>query len=130
MGLPELDRFFDKILALLRSIQAAIDSIAETIRRYIEFLQSRLRELQAFLNKINALIQRLLRFFFSITPAAGLILVAEGTQGVISGLIASQNKPTNPPATERDSYGGGVILVAGGIPNIVLDLFRALFAAA
>jgi hypothetical protein len=128
MGLPEIDRFFDKILALLRSIQAAVDSIAETIVRYIEFLQSRLRELQAFLNRINTLIQRLLRFFLSITPAAGLVLVGQGTQGIISGLTASQNKPLPPIGTERDSYAGGVILVAGGIPNVVLDIFRAFFA--
>ena len=126
-GIPAIDRFFDQILALLRSIQAAIESIAETIRRYIEFLQSRIRELQAFLNRINALIQRLLRFFFSITPAAGLIVVAPGTDGVTTALVGSQNKPIGPPNPESDSYGGGIVLFAGGIPNLAIDVFRALF---
>lgn len=126
-GIPAIDRFFDQILALLRSIQAAIESIAETIRRYIEFLQSRILELQAFLNRINALIQRLLRFFFSITPASGLVLVAPGTQGIISGLVSATNKPIEPNPAERDSIGGGVVLLAGGIPNIALDIFRAFF---
>ena len=126
-GLPSIDRFFDQILSLLRSIQAAIESIAETIVRYIEFLQSRIRELQAFLNRLNALIQRLLRFFFSITPAAGLIVVAPGTDGVTTALLASQNKPIGPPNPESDSYGGGIVLLAGGIPNLAIDVFRALF---
>jgi len=126
-GIPAIDRFFDQILALLRSIQAAIESIAETIRRYIEFLQSRIRELQAFLNRINALIQRLLRFFFSITPAAGLIVVAPGTDGVTAALLGSQNKPIGPENPQSDSYGGGIVLFAGGIPNLAIDVFRSLF---
>lgn len=126
-GIPAIDRFFDQILALLRAIQAAIESIAETIRRYIEFLQSRIRELQAFLNRLNALIQRLLRFFLSIVPAAGLVVVAPGTAGVTTALIGSQNKPIPPANAEADSYGGGIVLFAGGIPNLALDVFRALF---
>ena len=126
-GIPAIDRFFDQILSLLRSIQAAIESIAETIRRYIEYLQSRIRELQAFLNRINALIQRLLRFFFSIQPAAGLVVVAPGTDGVTSALIASGNKPISPPNPEADSYGGGLVMFAGGLPNLALDVFMALF---
>lgn len=126
-GIPSIDRFFDQILALLRSIQAAVESVAETIRRYIEFLQSRIRELQAFLNRINALIQRLLRFFFSITPAAGLVVVAPGTDGVTTALLSSQNKPIGPENPESDAYGGGIVLFAGGIPNLALDVFSALF---
>lgn len=126
-GIPSIDRFFDQILALLRAIQAAVESIAETIRRYIEFLQSRIRELQAFLNRLNALIQRLLRFFLSITPAAGLVVVAPGTSGVTSALIGSQNKPITPANPQADSYGGGVVLFAGGIPNLAIDVFAALF---
>jgi hypothetical protein len=126
-GLPNIDRFFDQILALLRSIQSAVESIAETIRRYIEFLQSRIIELQAFLNRINALIQQLLRFFFSIAPASGLILVAPGTTGIVNGLVTAQDKPIEPTLSERDSIGGGVVLVAGGIPTIALNIFKAFF---
>lgn len=126
-GIPSIDRFFDQILALLRSIQAAIDSIAESIKRYIEYLQSRLRELQAFLNRINALIDRLLRFFFSVNPAAGLVVVAPGTNGVMTALLAAQNKPRDRIPALSDTYGGGVVLFAGGIPSIALDVFTALF---
>lgn len=126
-GIPSIDRFFDQILALLRAIQAAVESIAETVRRYIEFLQSRIQELQAFLNRLNALIQRLLRYFLSVVPAAGLVVVAPGTDGVTNALIGSQNKPIPPANAEQDSYGGGIVLFAGGIPNLAIDVFRALF---
>lgn len=126
-GIPAIDRFFDQILAILRAIQTAVESIAETIRRYIEFLQSRLRELQMFLNRLNAIIQQLLRFFLSISPAAGLVVVAPGTEGVTNALVSASNKPTTPGNPLADSYGGGVVLLAGGIPNLALDVFAALF---
>lgn len=128
MGLPDVDAFFDRILAFLEAIQASLDSIAETILNYIEFLQARIRELQALLNQINNMIQRLLRFFISIPSGAGLIVVGSGTAGLVSGLVASTNKPTLPPPIPAlDTYTGGAVLVAGGIPTIALDLFAGLF---
>jgi hypothetical protein len=128
MGLPDVDDFFDRILAFLEAIQASLDSIAQTIVNYIEFLQARVRELQALLNQINNMIQRLLRFFISIPSGAGLIVVGSGTAGLVSGLVASTNKPTLPPPIPAlDTYTGGIVLVAGGIPTIALDLFAGLF---
>lgn len=128
MGLPDVDDFFDRILAFLEAIQESLDSIAQTIVNYIEFLQARIRELQALLNQINNMIQRLLRFFISIPSGAGLIIVGSGTDGLVSGLVGSTNKPILPPPTAAlDTYTGGVVLVAGGIPTIALDLFAGLF---
>jgi hypothetical protein len=128
MGLPDVDDFFDRILAFLEAIQASLDSIAQTILNYIEFLQARIRELQALLNQINNMIQRLLRFFIAIPSGAGLIVVGSGTAGLVSGLVASTNKPTLPPPIPAiDTYTGGIVLVAGGIPTIALDLFAGLF---
>lgn len=123
-GIPDIDRFFDQIVALLESIQAALEAAAETIRRYIEYLQSRIRELQAFLNEINAQIQRYLRLFFAITPAAGLVVVAPGTEGIVQSLVSAQNKPQSGPG----EFGAGVVLVAGGLPTFALEIFQNLFS--
>jgi hypothetical protein len=124
-GLPDIDRFFDQILALLRAIQAAIQGLADLINKYIEMLQSRILELQQFLNRINAIIQQLLNLFISIPPTSGLVVVASGTDGVLSSLTLADNKPFDPPET----YGGGVVLLAGGLPTIALELFKALFSS-
>lgn len=121
-GIPAIDRFLDELLALLRSIRAALQAITDLIKRFIEFLQSRIIELQALLNRINAMIQNLLRFFVGIPAAAGLVVVSPGTDGVLSALVSAANKPYDSPA----AYGGGVVLLAGGIPTIALDLFKAL----
>lgn len=121
-GLPAIDRFLDELLALLRSIRAALQAITDLIKRFIEFLQSRIIELQALLNRINAMIQNLLRFFIGIPAAAGLVVVAPGTDGVLSALVSAGNKPYDSPR----AYGGGVVMLAGGIPTIALDLFKAL----
>jgi hypothetical protein len=123
--LPDIDRFFDQILALLRSIQAAIQGLADLINKYIEMIQSRILELQQFLNRINAIIQQLLNLFISIPPTSGLVVVANGTDGVLSSLTLADNKPFDPPET----YGGGVVLLAGGLPTIALELFKALFSS-
>lgn len=124
-GLPDIDRFFDQLLALLQAIQAAIQGLADLITRYIEMLQSRIVELQAFLNRINHIIQQILNLFVSIPPSSGLVVVANGTDGVLSSLVNAQNKPFDPPET----YGGGVVLLAGGLPTIALELFKALFSS-
>lgn len=126
-GLPDIDQFFDQILALLQTVQEALDSLAETLDRYIEFLQAKIAELQAFLNRLNALIQQLLRFFFSVQPTAGLIVTGEGTEGLVKGLQEATNKPIDPQNPNASAYGGGVVMVAGGVPTVALDLFLSLF---
>lgn len=124
-GLPDIDRFFDQLLAMLKAIAAAIQGLADLINKYIEMLQSRIIELQAFLNRINAIIQQILNLFISIPPTSGLVVVANGTDGVLSALVNADNKPFDPPET----YGGGVVLLAGGLPTIALELFKALFSS-
>ena len=124
-GIPDIDRFFDQLLALLASIQAALQGLADLINKYIEMLQSRIIELQQFLNRINAIIQQLLNLFISLPPTSGLVVVAAGTDGVLSALTLADNKPFDPPET----YGGGVVLLAGGLPTIALELFQALFSS-
>jgi len=121
-GLPAVDRFFDELLRILRSIKEALNAITELIKRFIEFLQSRIIELQALLNRINGIIQSLLNLFISLPAAAGLVVIAPGTDGVLSALVSAQNKPFDSP----NAYGGGVVLLAGGIPTIAIDLFKAL----
>ncbi len=128
-GFPNADRFFDKILALLDALQGAGQAIADTILGYIEFIQARIAQLQALLNQLEALLNQLLRFFAALSPASGLVVTGFGTEGILQGLLSAQSKPTVPPDPNRDAYGGGVVLVAGGLPAQVLSLIQALVKA-
>lgn len=127
-GFPSADRFFDKILALLDSLEGIGQSIADTILGYIEFLQARIAQLQALLNQLQMLLDQLLRFFAALQPAAGLIVTGFGTNGIVTGLLSAQNKPT-PTNSTTESFGGGVVLVAGGLPAPVITLIQALVKA-
>lgn len=122
-GLPDLDNFLEEILAFLRSIAAAIQSIIDFIVSIIEFIQSRILELQALIARINALIQSILRIFDIIPSSSGLVLVSKGTDGVLTGLISAGDKPYD----GAQYYGAGVVLLAGGLPVIAVEILQAFF---
>lgn len=128
-GFPSADRFFDKILALLDSLEGAIQSIADTILGYIEFLQARIAQLQALINQLQILLDQLLRFFAALSPASGLIVAGLGTSGILGGLLGAQNKPHQTGNPLRASFGGGAVLVVGGLPAPVITLIQALVKA-
>lgn len=128
-GFPNADRFFDKILALIDSIQGALQSIADTILGYIEFLQARIAQLQALINQLQILLDQLLRFFAALSPAAGLVVAGLGTEGILAGLLAAGNKPTPSHDPTRAAYGGGAVIVVGGLPAPVISLIQALVKA-
>lgn len=125
-GFPSAERFIDKILALLDSVEGSSNSLAETILGYLDFIEARIRQLQALLNQLQALLDLFLRFFAMIQPTSGLIVTGFGTSGLINGLLSAENKPL-PSFQDRDSYGGGVVFVAGGLPAPILEVIRKLF---
>lgn len=126
-SLPNVNQFLDQVLALLQTVQEALDSLANTIDQYIEFLQAKIAELQAFLNRLEAILNQLLRFFAAIKPAAGLIVLGNGTQGILEGLQSASNKPKDTNLNLATAYGGGVVFVVGGVPTVALNLFLSLF---
>lgn len=120
--LPDIDQFLDEILAWIKALAAALDSIAKAIRRFIEYLQARIIELQILIQRINAILQNLFRLF-SILPAGFILPVVEqGTTGVLRSLVTAQDKPFDGP----NFYGGGVVVLASAgplFPSFFLDIF-------
>jgi hypothetical protein len=97
-----------------------LEGISSAIRNYIEGIQKRIAELQAFLLRLDALLGILVEFEF---PTVNLLpVVADGTDGIVRELITAENAPFDSP----ENYGGGVVLVSGGIPNILIDLVTQL----
>jgi len=100
------------LLGILDGLQGLIDKIVA----YIEAIQARIFQLQALIEKIRALLKSLQ--FFDLPSFSGLLLVENGTNGVINGLIASENKPED----SRLTYGAGALFIFGGLSDILLEI--------
>jgi hypothetical protein len=116
-SLPELSQFFEMINGWVKSIKAGSKSSTDGIIAYIEFLQARVTELQNLVNRINSLLQVVVRFKF--VSASILPVIANGTEGIISALVNSTNKPQDGAA----AYSAGLVMLAGGAPSFIVDLF-------
>jgi hypothetical protein len=89
--------------------------LIDSIIAAIQAIRARLNQLQALLETIRALLRSLSAF--TISPMSALVTVGNGTDGVLANLVNSQNKPSDGP----DSYGAGMVFVAGtGGPNRTL----------
>ena len=106
------------IMAILDGLQGMIDKIIA----YIEGIQARIYQIQQLLALIRAIINSLR--YFDLPSVSGLVLVENGTDGLVVGLVSSENKPEDSSL----SYGGGVVVVAGGLPTLILEIIAAVMA--
>ena len=130
-GLPPVEAALDEILKFVRSILAGIQGFADIIISYIEFIEARVLELQALILRISGLLNALSGF---VLPAvAGLVVTGNGTDGILQGLITADNKPTDTSTTTEiaeqtyGTYGAGVVILAGGLPTVLIEILQAFF---
>lgn len=135
-GLPEVEAFLAEVVRFLDAIADGLKGVLDSILAYIDFINARILELEALLQRIASLLD----FFLSIeVPAAsGLVVVANGTDGVLQALVTAEDKPedsgtitTRINAKGKTVYGGtygcGVVLLAGGLPTTLLELLQLMF---
>jgi len=120
---PGLEGIFDTLLRWLEGIAEALKGVIDQIIKYIEFLESRLVELQQLIRRINALIQSILGFVFQIPSCSALLLLSNGTDGVLSDFVTAGNKPYDSPL----AYGAGVAAVMPLIPGAPIDFLLNFF---
>jgi hypothetical protein len=121
-ALPEAEAILDKLEDFLEGILDGLEGIADKIIAIIESIQARIYQLQAILEYIKSLLESILNF--SLPGVAGLVLVEDGTAGLAGALVSSGNKPISNPT----DYSAGVVVVAGGLPTILLDILFAIFS--
>lgn len=114
-GFPALEELLDKVERILLGILDGLQGIIDVIIAYIEAIQARIFQLQAFIEAIRALLKQLQ--LFTIGPLSGLVFVESGTDGIITSFLTAENKPSDSPT----AYGGGLCVVAGGLPSILLE---------
>ena len=120
-GLPPVEAAMEEIIGFLRALAAGNKALTDTIVAYLEFLEARILELQALIMRIQALLNLILSI--DVPKTGGLVISGAGTDSVLSGLVTAQNKPVDSP----DSYGVGVVLLAGGVPTSLLEILQLLF---
>ena len=121
-ALVPLDQLLGKVEKFVLGILDGLQGVIEQIVKYIEAIQARIYQLQALLELIRSLLNSI--SLFQLPSLSALVLTAEGTSGLTTGLLASENKPSD----DASDYGFGVLAVAGGIPTFLLDLLALIFS--
>lgn len=120
---PDLEVFLDSLLNWIDAVRKSLESIVDTIKRYIEFVEARIVELQQLIRRINSLIQGILGYTFQIPKMSALLLTSTGTGGLLADLVSADQKPSDSPL----AYGAGLAVVIPFGPSIVMDFVTAFF---
>ena len=113
-----LTQFVNWLEAIAKTAQSAVDAI----KKYIEFVEARIIGIQQLIRRINALIQSLLGYTFQIPKCSALMLLSNGTGGVVSDLTTAKNKPPDSPL----AFGAGIAVVIPVGPPLVLAIIKTL----
>lgn len=116
-------RVLGMVEGFLGSLAAGTESVESGILRTISFLEQRVAEVQETLGKIREYLD--LPFQISIPDAVVLPVLATGTDGVVSALVASESKPADGP----QAYSAGMVILGGGLPSILIDLLLLLLGS-
>jgi len=108
-----------KVEGFLNTALAGLQDVADGILRVIAFLEQRVREIQELIKRIETYLD--IPFQISFPSAKVLLLITNGTAGVITGLTGATDKPTE----GRNGYAGGGVIVAGSAPAILVELLSA-----
>lgn len=115
-----LDKILESIDQFMQAILDGLEGAVDKIVAYIEAVQARIYQLQALLNLIRSLLNSLTAF--DLPAFSGLLLVENGTDGIITGLLTAGNKPSDGSVF----YGGGAVVLAGGLPTVLLELLALI----
>jgi hypothetical protein len=110
----------DKTDGFLNMLLAGTQKGADAILRFISFLEQRVREIQELIKRIEGLLD--IPFQIPFPEAKALLLITNGSSGLVTGLQQASEKPTEGPG----AYSAGIAMVAGGaIPRVLIELLSA-----
>lgn len=110
----------DKMDGFLNVLLAGAQTGADAILRFISFLEQRVREIQELIKRIEGLLD--IPFLIPFPEAKALLLITNGTAGVVTGLLQSEEKPTE----GAGAYACGTAMIAGGsVPRVLIELLSA-----
>ena len=112
----------NEIIAFVETLTLGLEGLIKAIKDFIEVLQKRIQEIQRIIAKLKAFIDAILNFALDLGATVGMLfVVSQGTDGLLADFLSATNKPNAP------SLGIGQCVVIPGPPQIVIDLFSAIF---
>lgn len=122
-GLTPVEQFLETVIKNLKSIREGLKGIIKAIEEFIQFFEIRILQLQQILRQIEAILLKLLQMLQLIPASSFLLNFSAGTDGVVSDLVTSQNKPSD----SNSYHSAGIVALGGGVPTLVVDLIQKLF---
>lgn len=123
-GLPAVEEFLAKSIKFFEAIEDGLKGFGEKLEKAIKLIETRIQQIQALLALIDRVLETLknLEITFDI-PVGVLCHVGTGNRELIQKLITSKEQPTD----ASSSYTAGAVIVAGGIPTVLLELLQIFF---
>lgn len=115
-------RALAQVGAFMGAVTAGLGTVSDAVDSVIQFLEGRVNELQETLRRLDTYLA--LPLTVALPDGVVLPLVVNGTAGVVAGLTAAGNKPSDGPT----AYAGGLVIIAGGLPSLLTDLILYLVA--
>jgi len=122
--LQPVEEFIEKLLQFLKGLREGLLAIIQQILNYIKMIESRIMQIQQLIRRIQGILRMLSDFKIS-ADFQMLVVTGAGTQGLISEFMTAESKPDGGP----EEVGHGAVVVAGGLPLVILDLIKAIIAA-
>ena len=120
-GLPYVDEALQRALDFTDALYDGTKGTAQALNQYIQLVEARILDLEGVLRQIQSLLD--LSVALSFGPIAVLPVVANGTDELAQQFLMADNKPVD--AATAIGFGGAV--VAGGAPQVLLDVLLSLF---
>ena len=121
-GFPDFTAYLNEIIAFVETLTLGLEGLIKAIKDFIEVLQKRIQEIQRIIAKLKAFIDAILNFALDLGATVGMLfVVSQGTDGLLADFLSATKKPNAP------SLGIGQCVVIPGPPQIVIDLFSAIF---
>ena len=123
-GFPDFTAYLNEIIAFVENLTLGLEGLIKAIKDFIEVLQKRIQEIQRIIAKLKAFIDAILNFNLDLGATVGMLFISsQGTEGLLADFLSATKKP------QASTLGVGQCVVIPAPPQIVIDLFSAIFGA-
>lgn len=120
-GIPVVENAIKRTIDFFESVEENLMAFIKRILDAIAVIEEKIKRIQQIIDMINRLLELLKGFTIDLEiPLSFLCHIANGTDGLVTKLITSNEKPET---SEPDTKTLGMVIVAGGIPSMLADLW-------
>ena len=127
-GIPWVEDTFNVMINFLESVEETLEAFGKKILKAIAAIEDKIKRIQQIIEIIDRFLEMLKGFTLELQfPLYALVHTANGTDDLVAKLLSSGAKPqTNNP---NDTHAAGLLMVAGGVPSILLEIIVKLLVA-